>query len=116
MAVLPGKGRYFQTGAFDLIPFTAIPFVSNLVVNGLQRLPLAGNPLSRRKSITFQNLSGINSLFIGFTNSVVPTIPFVADSGFELGPDKEFTFDWGDQVVIWLTSAAAINIQVMENR
>lgn len=73
-------------------------------------------PFPDRNSMSITNLSGIDTVFIGFDSSVTADRVIGITSGAELGPNEGMNFDLTDEVEIWgiTETGKTVMIKIME--
>jgi len=90
--------RTFVNNAFNVGHKTSIATV------GIAAAEVAATPFPGRKAMTIQNVSNA-SIYLGEDNTV--TADDAATGGIEIPKGSSYTDDFGENIDIWLISAAA---------
>ena len=105
-------------GSVDTTPQgIAGPFLITTMQVGDTATALPASPLTDRKAFAIANLSEVNTLYVGPTNSVVASRALGTSAGWEIGPGETANFDYDDAVSVFgiVESGKTIIIKIFES-
>jgi hypothetical protein len=74
---------------------------------------IPATPLTDRNAITVTNLSGVDTLYVGFDSSVTADSVIGTTSGFPVGPQQGFNLDITENVILYAIAPTGKTIKII---